>query len=475
MMHRTQCFLAQCFFAAATNMLAVAPVLAAPAPQSPDDVWPLALSHDPVYAAAAAQEAAGVTAYRVRRASVLPTVSATAGVDRINRTIQSEFFSAGGPGGGSSEFEETFETYDYGVSIRQPLFRWDLLSNLETGRVEVIAAEVRLRRTRQELVGRLADAYTAVLAAEDALATAEARVAAVRRQLEQVRDQVDVGTVAITGLREAEAELDLARADRIDAALAVDDAVDQMARIIGTSSFDLARVASVEPLYPVTETPLTDWLAAAQQRNTNVVGARLREELARLDVRSADSARLPQLDAVASYGRNDSSQSLIGQDATEARIGLDLTVPIFTGGATAAQAESARATYLQRSEELRAARELAESEVRTAWRTVRASKRRIRAREQAVTSTAAALAAVRDGYDVGARTLADVLAAEQVALLAKQQFNRARYDFVVAVIDLKLAAGVVTDDDLTLIDAVFHQEGVADPHGPAANRTRSVQ
>ena len=70
-------------------------------------------------------------------------------------------------------------------------------------------------------------------------------------------------------------------------------------------------------------------------------------------------------------------------------------------------------------------------------------------------STAAALAAVRDGYEVGSRTLSDVLNAERAALQARQSLNQARYDYVVAVIDLKLAAGTVTDDDLPLIDAVF--------------------
>ena len=225
--------------------------------------------------------------------------------------------------------------------------------------------------------------------------------------------------------------------------------------MIGTASFDLAHVKNVEALEPIVSVPLADWLAASQERNTNVVAARLAAELARLNMRTNESDRYPQLDLAASYNRNDTSESVIGQDAEEGRIGLELTIPLYTGGATRARSESARATYLQRTEELRRALELAESEVRTAWRTVRASKRRIAARRKAVASTAAALAAVRDGYEVGSRTLSDVLAAERTALQAQQSFNQARYDYVVAVIDLKLAAGTVTDNDLPLIDAVF--------------------
>ena len=418
---------------------------------TPDDVFTLALEHDPVYAAAVAEQAAGSQAYRIRRASVRPSLSANAGVARVDRRIESEFFT-GGTGGA---FEENYDEYNYGVSLTQPLFRWDLLSQLDIGRVEVVAAEVALKRTRQELMGRLARAYVEVLGANDGLQTAQSRREAVQRQLDQVRDQVDVGAVAITGLREAEAEFDLSEAEVIDAQLRVDDAVDQLARIIGTAAFELAPVQSVEPLQEATSRPLADWLIAAQERNTNVVAARLRAEVARLDIRTNESSRLPQLDLTASYGRNDTSESMIGQDAEEGRIGLNLTVPIFTGGANVARLDAARATYLQRSEELRAARELAESEVRTAWRTVRASKRRIAARERAMRSTRTALRAVRDGYEVGTRTLSDVLAAEQSALRAIQEFNAARHDYVVAVVDLKLAAGTVTDADIPKIDAVF--------------------
>ena len=430
---------------------AVTTAQAGDGPQSPDDIWALALAHDPVLGAAEAEEAAGLNAYRLRRATLLPTVTATGSAARIDSEIESEFFTSGSGG----KLEQNYDAYTYGLSLRQPLFRWDLLNRLEVGKVEVIAAEVRLKRVRQELVGRVATAYTGVLAAEDALQTARATKTAVSRQLSQVRDQVDVGAIAVTGLREAEAEQDLAEASLIDAQLALDDAVDQLARMIGTASFDLAHVKNVEALEPIVSVPLADWLAASQERNTNVVAARLAAELARLDMRTNEADRYPQLDLAASYNRNDTSESVIGQDAEEGRIGLELTIPLYTGGATRARIESARATYLQRTEELRRALELAESEVRTAWRTVRASKRRIAARRKAVASTAAALAAVRDGYEVGSRTLSDVLAAERAALQAQQSFNQARYDYVVAVIDLKLAAGTVTDNDLPLIDAVF--------------------
>lgn len=421
------------------------------AQQSPDDIWPLALEHDPVYAAGAAEEAAGLNAYKLRRATILPTVSLSGSAARIDSEIQSEFFTSGS----GNSLEQTYDAYTYGVSLRQPIFRWDLLNRLEVGKVEVIAAEVKLKRTRQELVGRVARAYVGVLSAEDGLKTARASKAAVARQLNQVRDQVDVGAIAITGLREAEAEMDLAEASMIDAQLVLDDAVDELARIIGTASFDLAPVHDISPLNPIVEVPLADWLAAAQERNTNVVAARLQAELARLDMRTMDSDLYPQLDLAASYTHNDTSESVIGQDAEEGRIGLELTIPIYTGGGTRARIASARSTYLQRTEELRASRELAESEVRTAWRTVRASKRRIAARKKSVRSAAVALEAVRDGYEVGTRTLADVLDAEQAALQAEQAFNQARHEFVVAVIDLKLAAGTVTDSDLALIDAVF--------------------
>ena len=142
---------------------------------TPDDVFTLALEHDPVYAAAVAEQAAGSQAYRIRRASVRPSLSANAGVARVDRRIESEFFT----GGSGGAFEENYDEYNYGVSLTQPLFRWDLLSQLDIGRVEVVAAEVALKRTRQELMGRLARAYVEVLGANDGSCSRSKRRAAV--------------------------------------------------------------------------------------------------------------------------------------------------------------------------------------------------------------------------------------------------------------------------------------------------------
>lgn len=425
----------------------------AAAVQLPEDLFDLALDNDPTYQAALAEAEAGAQQFRIRRGSILPQIGANATAERIDSEIESRFFSS---------FEETYNNYSYGISLRQPLFRWDLLSRLERGRIENLAARVKLRRARQELVGRLTDAYFDVLAARDALATAEAEQTAVARNLEQVRDHFDVGQVAITGLREAQARADLAQAEAIEAELGLVNAKDRLAEIVGLHDFELQALQGSHDDVPLKFATVGEWIEQAVQRNSPVVAATLQYRIAEQDVRQAESGLLPELDLTASYGNRDNSESRIGQDSTQASLGLELNVPIYAGGALRAQRAAARATLAQRAAELERARVQAATEVRAAFRAVRTADRRIAALSKVVDSTQAALDAVRDGYEVGTRTLVDVLDAEQAALRARRDRDAARYNYLTAMIDLELAAGTVQDSDWQRLNAAMTGEPVAE-------------
>ena len=428
----------------AAGLLAVSAV--ASAVQLPEDLFDLALENDPTYQAALAEAEAGAQNFKIRRGSILPQISASAGAQRVDSEVESDFFMS---------FEETYNSYNYGVNLRQPLFRWDLLSRLERGRIENLAARVKLRRTRQELVGRLTTAYFNVLAAQDALATAKAEQAAVARNLEQVQDRFDVGQIAITGLREAQARADVAEASVIEAELGLINAQDRLSEIVGIQALELQPLQGQHSDVRMKYDSVGGWLEQAMTRNSPVVAATLQYRIAEQDVRRAESGLMPELDLTASYGTQDSSDSRIGQDATQATIGLELNVPIYAGGTLRAQKAAAVSRLEQRAAELERARIQAATEVRANFRAVKTADRRIAALSKVVTSSEAALEAVRDGYEVGTRTLVDVLDAEQAALRAKRDVNAARYNYLTAMIDLELASGTVVDGDWQRLNAAM--------------------
>lgn len=436
----------------AALLLAVAN--AAQAVQLPEDLFDLALENDPTYRAALSEAEAGSQQFKIRRGSVLPQINASAGAQRVDSEIESQFFSS---------FEETYNSYNYGVNLRQPLFRWDLLSRLERGRIENLAARVKLRRTRQELVGRLTTAYFNVLAAQDALATAKAEQAAVARNLEQVQDRFDVGQIAVTGLREAQARADVAEASAIEAELALINAQDLLSEIVGIQALELQPLQGQHSDVRMKYDNVGAWIDQAMTRNSPVVAATLQYRIAEQDVRQAESGLMPEVDLTASYGNQDSSDSRIGQDATQATIGLEVNVPIYAGGTLRAQKAAAVSRLEQRAAELERARIQAATEVRANFRAVRTADRRIAALSKVVTSSEAALEAVRDGYEVGTRTLVDVLDAEQAALRARRDVNAARYNYLTAMIDLELAAGTVQDGDWQRLNAAMTGKVPAQP------------
>lgn len=447
------------FLPALLGLLLASPALAV---QLPEDLFDLALENDPTYQAAVAEAEAGAQNFKIRRGSVLPQISASAGAQRVDSEIESQFFSS---------FEETYNSYNYGVSLRQPLFRWNLLSRLERGRIENLAARVKLRRTRQELVGRLTTAYFNVLAAQDALDTAEAEQAAVARNLEQVQDRFEVGQIAVTGLREAQARADVAEAAVIEAELALSNARDLLSEIVGIQALELQPLQGRHGDVQLKYDSVGAWIDQAMTRNSPVVAATLQYRVAEQDVRQAESGLLPEVDLTASYGNQDSSDSRIGQDATQATIGLELNVPLYAGGTLRAQKAAAIARYEQRAAELERARIQAATEVRANFRAVRTADRRIAALSKVVTSSEAALDAVRDGYEVGTRTLVDVLDAEQAALRARRDVNAARYNYLTAMIDLELAAGTVQDGDWQRLNAAMTGKTTPEPHSDSTPGT----
>lgn len=438
---------------------------AAQAVQLPEDLFDLALENDPTYQAALAEAQADGQNFKIRRGSILPQISANAGAQRIDTEVESQFFSS---------FEETYNSYNYGVNLRQPLFRWDLLSRLERGRIENLAARVKLRRTRQELVGRLTTAYFNVLAAQDALATAKAEQAAVARNLDQVQDRFDVGQVAITGLREAQARADVSEAEVIEGELALVNAQDLLSEIVGIQALELQPLQGQHGDVQLKYDSVGAWIDQAMTRNSPVVAATLQYRIAEQDLRQAESGLMPEVDLTASYGNQDSSDSRIGQDATQATIGLELNVPIYAGGTLRAQKAAAASRLEQRAAELERARIQAATEVRANFRAVRTADRRIAALSKVVTSSEAALEAVRDGYEVGTRTLVDVLDAEQAALRARRDVNAARYNYLTAMIDLELTAGTVVDGDWQRLNAAMTGKAAPAASKPDSDSPRSA-
>jgi len=358
----------------------------------------------------------------------------------------------------SSKTRDTTKYWE--VSLRQTLFRWDQIVGLRRADKVVARAEADREAAQQDLVIRVGQRYFDVLAAEDRLTSTHANRQAISRQLEQAKQRFDVGLIAITAVQESQAAYDQAVADEIGAKRVLATAREFLREITGEYVATLSAPGDEFPMRTPNPASERDWVDLAMGQNLALVSSRLDEKLARDEISLRRNGHYPSLDLVASTGNtNNEREQDFGlgfldsnSDFDGDSIGIQLTVPIFSGGSTSSRVREA--VYLHRAarEVLQRVTRATERSTRDSYLGVLSEMSRVEALEQAVASSRTALEATQAGFDVGTRTIVDVLDSQFALYRSITLFYQARYDYLMNVLRLKQAAGSLQIQDLEEID-----------------------
>lgn len=422
------------------------------------DVYRLAQENDPEIAAAEANFLAAAQAKPLARASYLPQVDGAVNYGRTESTSVGEQFFAGQIFPDDSESESTSTSWS--VSLRQTIFNWATFNQIEQAAADVARAEAEYRAAQQQLIIRVAEAYFNLLAAEDSLEAAQINKEAIGRQLDQAKKRFEVGLIAITDVQESQAAFDQATAEVIAAERSFNSARENLRAIIGEYVDQVAAPAPAMPLQSPEPASAEEWVEQALEQNLNVVARRFALESAEetTDIRRA--GHFPTLDFVAEHSETDGEFDSLDftaappapgsgtSEQTRDFIGLQLSVPIFSGGRTTAQTRQAAYQESAARSNLKLAMRQAESQTRDSYLGVISDIARVQALKQAYESAQTALKATQAGYEVGTRTAVDVLDARRNELQALVNYQRARYDYILNSLRLKQAAGMLTPEDV---------------------------
>ena len=309
-------------------------------------------------------------------------------------------------------------SYGYQLRLSQPIFRMQNLLQYDQAEYQVKQAEATFGQAGQDLILRVAQAYFDVLAAQDNLTLVKAQKASIAEQLAQAKRNFEVGTATITDTHEAQARFDLVVAQEIVADNAVETKQRELQQIAGKL------YPAVKPLRPgVKHEPpnparMQDWVELAENQGFPVLAQDAVTEIAALEARRAAAAHLPTLDIVGSYGTNSSSGSTAitsfgSTRTTSSAIGLQLGVPIYSGGALSSKEREAAALYEKAKQDQKNVRRSQALAARQNYLLVVNGISTIAALEQAVISSRSAYESNKLGYEVGVRINIDVLNAEQ--------------------------------------------------------------
>jgi outer membrane protein len=411
-----------------------------------DGIYSLAVENDPgLRAAQAALDQSREALPQAHASASLPVIS-------LNSALNGGYQHA------PNSSDPGSHNYSLGFSLSQPLLHLDRQAQVDQAINIVSRAEATYIAAEQALMSRVAEHYFDILAAIDSLDYAVARRNAISRQLDQARKRFEVGLIAITDVHEAQAGYDLATADEIAASDQLASTREALAEITGKKVDSLAPLGDALDLARPQPDRAEAWADTASRQNPSILASLRAEEAARNEIRALEGSRYPAIDLTANHrylaGENISSA---GDESWNTTIGIQLSVPLFTGGSTDSKIREARARHRQRVEELEQVRRSVLRQTRDAYRGVIAAISRVDALAQALVSTQSALEATEAGFEVGTRTVVDVLNSQRDLHQARRDHARARYDYLINTLRLRQAAGILSSDDISTVNQWLKQ------------------
>ena len=348
------------------------------------------------------------------------------------------------------------------LSLTQTIFdmsKWRALTLQEkTAGIQ----DVSYQTDQQALMLNSATAYFNVLSAIDSLSYIEAEKKAIYRQLDQTTQRFNVGLVAITDVQNARSQYDQVLADEVTFRNDLDNAVEQLRQVTGNYYPELASL-NVERLELNKPLPVKSLLKEAESRNLSLLTALLSQDLAREQIRYAQDGHLPTLGLTASTGaskttysgHNTNTQEYDNRHLGQSQIGLNFSLPIYSGGSVTSQVKQAQYNFVGASEQLESAHRSVVQNVRSSFNNVNASISSINALKQAVVSSQSSLDAMEAGYQVGTRTIVDVLEATSRLYQAKENLSKSRYTYLINQLNIKSALGTLNESDLAALNSTL--------------------
>jgi outer membrane protein len=446
-------------------------------------VYQRALQNDPQLKEAEATRLAALESKPQALSALLPQLSGSGTSSKEKDAGQSNQSETVEVAGGPTIVESfpfngrvTTITHKYGIDLKQSLFRWQNWVALKTADAQVAQAEADYQAAQQDLIARVAQRYFDVLAAQDDLDAQHGNLESVSRQVEQAERRYEVGLIAVTDVQEARAAHDSGAAAVIASKRQLASAQEALREITGEGFDTLAR--PIEPFELMTPEPSSEdrWVEMALQQNLSLVSSRLAADIARENVSSARGGHFPTLDLVASRYRltsdgdymnaNNTPYGTTSLDQYQNTIGIQFNIPIYSGGMVSSQVRQAVYQHRAAKERLERVARQTEHDARDAYLGVLSEISHVQALRRAVESNATALNATESGYEAGTRTAVEVLDSRRQWIQAQTDYSRSRYDYMVNVVKLQQAAGILSEQTLTGLNHLLKDPSPAP--GPAA-------
>lgn len=413
--------------------------------------YDLALKNDPIYREAFFDNEVGKEYKVLGRSGLLPSVQGSYSASKVN-SDRDVLLSNGKTQSDQPQYFSRSST----VQVRQPLFNLDALARYKQGKAQSEFSAYRFSASSQELVQRVTSAYVDVLYAQEqlALTTVQRDTFAEQQKVNQRLFEKGEGTK--TDMLETQARLDLAEAQLIEAADGLVTNKNTLSAIVGVEVTTLEPLGSTFRIMPLQPSSFEEWKALALKNNPDLLSQQAAIEASRQEVNKSRAGHAPRLDFIGSYSKSTSETlNTLDQDITSRSIGIQLNIPLYSGGSVSASSRQAVANHEKAKVELQNKTDKALVELRKHYNLVLSSVARMAALEKAVESGKLLMTATEQSIKGGVRINLDLLNAQQQLFTSQRDLALARYNYLLAHIRLRGQAGTLSVDDVREVGAYF--------------------
>jgi protease secretion system outer membrane protein len=410
-----------------------------------------ALVNDPTYRSAFFDSESGKEYKVLGRSGLLPSVSASYSLNKNRADLTQETIV--GPQLSHPEYLSRSQT----IQLRQVLFSLDALARYKQGVAQSQYSEAQFSSQGQELILRLTGTYL-----EAALGTEQVRLATAQRDAQ--REQMSANTKMFekgegtrTDMLETQARLELSEAQVLEAKDTQLTSFNTLEALVGEPVTSLDELGETFRPHPMLPENFDDWKALALKNNPDLDAQRFAIEASRQEINKNRAGHTPRVDFVSSYSKATAETlNTYTQESTNRSIGVQVNIPLYSGGAVSAATRQAVANFEKNKSDLELKTGKVMVELRKQYNGVISSAAKIAALDKALASAELLITATTQSIKGGVRVNLDLLNAQQQLYTVKRDLTQARYNYLIAVLRLRAAAGVLGADDVREAASYFH-------------------
>lgn len=358
---------------------------------------------------------------------------------------------------GAIDTHLTYNTQNLALTVKQPIFNKETMATYRSAQAYVKGKESLLQSEVSSLITRIASAYFELLYAEEKSTVAQNQIDALSQQLDQASKRYQHGAGTITEISEAQASLDIAQADLVEAKNSVDAYRLTLSNMTGREVGDLAKIKpdKISNLNMGFES-LEYWLKTAMDNNPEIIAAKYAAEVAQQEVEKKQAGHYPTLDLVGarSYSENDSNNT-IGAQFDTTTVALQFSMPLYAGGYVNASVRQLIDKVEAAKENLNLKTRDINTSIKKYFQQMQSEQLSIQAYLQAVKSSEIALDGTSKSFIGGLRTNIDVLNAQQRLYENKLKLSKSYYVLVNDMVNIKHAAGQLNEAQLQEFNQFF--------------------